>query len=443
MEALFFIMFVVAIVAIAIPVAVFSSKKANEAWDGAARQLKMQFTPASLGVKRRIAGRHQGMRVEVDTFTQRHGKHSTTYTRFTVSYPASLGLGLRLSSEGFFSGIKKVFGAQDIEVGDSSFDDAVIVKGSNPQRVIDFLTRARRIRIGRFLASHEGAVISDTQVQWKRRGVVRDTSSLVSRVRRVVDLARCLAEEREEDQQMERVLEAQHTGRLDEALTLLTGTPLMTLPMPSGEAEEVEPAGACAAATPPRVEGVEEKILEGELFYLADRNEEAKEAFAGAVDRDPEDEEAREWLTRLSVEPEPPAAPSVPEAVAGSPPELDLAEVSVLLFTEGVSSFDVSCRFEKDFQGKSVRGSGVLTEAVAYAFDFVFDDRDGTKATLSMGETDTGAYGRKEVFAILRLPAGAADELASRIGETVNFRGVLKKADGFMRNIFVAEGSLE
>lgn len=442
MEPLF-ILFVVAIVAIAIPVAIYSSKKANEAWAGAARQLKMQFTPASLGVKRRIAGRHQGMRVEVDTYTQRHGKHSTTYTRFTVSYPESLGLGLRLSSEGFFSGIKKVFGAQDIEVGDSSFDDAVIIKGSNPQRVIDFLTRARRIRIGRFLASHQGAVISDTKVQWKRRGLVRDTSSLVSRVNRVVDLAHCLVEEREEDHHMERVLEAQHVGRLDEALMLLTGTPLISLPIPPAEAAEIERTGSGDEVTPPRMDGVEEKILEGELLYLGDRNEEAKEAFAGALARDPEDEEAREWLTRLSVDPEPSAPPPVLEAVAESPPELDLAEVCALLFTEGVSSFEVSCRFEKDFQGKAVRGSGVLTEAVAYAYDFVFDDRDGTKVTLSMGETDTGAYGRKEIFAILRLPAGAAGELNSRIGETVTFRGKLKKADGFMRNVFVAEGSLE
>lgn len=436
MEHLYILSVILVILAFPISAAIYSSKKVNGAWSAAARQLKLQFTPAILGVKRRIRGRYRGMQVDVDAYIQRQGTRSTTYTRFTISYPESLDLELRLSSEGSLSGVRKVLGVQGIQVGDASFDDAVFVKGESPQRVIDFLTRARRVRISRFLTSHSGAVITDTQIQWKRKRVIRGKAQLVSRIKRIVELARCLVEERDEDATMEQALEAQHSARLDEAFTLLTGAPLISVGSPPDHTDLFEKEA-------PDETGVEEKVLEGELLFLAGRNEEAKEAFADAVAQDPEDDEARQWMTRVSF-PSESAAPSPgPGLAPESADELEMRSVCADLFTEGASSFDVSSRFEKELEGKSVRGSGVLTGAVAYGFDFVFDDRDGTKATVNVGETDVGAYGRKEILAVLQLPEEAAAELAARVGETITFHGTLQKADGFMRNVFVSDAVVE
>jgi hypothetical protein len=359
----FFILFVIAIAAIVIPLAIRSAKRTNESWASVSQDLDLRSTPAKLGQKRRISGLHHGMQVEVDTFTRRHGKSSTTYTRFHVHFPQNLRLGLQLTTEGFFSGITKAFGAQDIETGGVSFDDGVIVKGADPRRVLEFLTPTRQERIRHFLESHSGAVITDTGVLWSRRGLVRDHSQLVSCIRRIADFARCFTDEGEED-------------------------------------------------------AAERPLLEGGTV-------EAQEALTETVVPDLEDE------------------PAPVEPVASGPDELELITICEELFQEGASSFEVTRLFEEGYQHQRVRGSGVLTEAQEFAYDFVFDSKDGSKAVLEIGETETGAYGRKMIFAVVQLPAGAAAELAGHIGETVTFRGVFAKADGFMRNVFVAEGVVE
>lgn len=90
-----------------------------------------------------MSGRYKGYTVEVYTFTKGSGKNSSTWTRFHVNFRKSLGLGLQLKRQGFFSGIAKVFGAQDIEIGDAGFDKAIVVKGARPERVREFMTQAR------------------------------------------------------------------------------------------------------------------------------------------------------------------------------------------------------------------------------------------------------------------------------------------------------------
>jgi hypothetical protein len=45
------------------------------------------------------------------------------------------GLYFKIYREGFFSSMGKFFGMQDIEIGDPFFDDQLIIKGNDPEKI--------------------------------------------------------------------------------------------------------------------------------------------------------------------------------------------------------------------------------------------------------------------------------------------------------------------
>ena len=60
---------------------------------------------------------------------------ATTYTRMCAPFMNKDGLYFNISREGFFSSIGKLFGMQDIEIGDPFFDDQFVIKGNSPEKI--------------------------------------------------------------------------------------------------------------------------------------------------------------------------------------------------------------------------------------------------------------------------------------------------------------------
>ena len=78
--------------------------------------------------------------ITLDTYTVSMGGHShITYTRIRAPYLNPEGFRFTIYRESLFSGLGKLFGMQDIEVGDPEFDRAFIVKGNDESRVIHLL----------------------------------------------------------------------------------------------------------------------------------------------------------------------------------------------------------------------------------------------------------------------------------------------------------------
>ena len=75
----------------------------------------------------------------LDTFTVSDGKTSSTYTRMRAPYQNPSSFRFTIYRKGFFSGLGKLLGMQDIEVGHPEFDEAFIIKGSDESRVRDLL----------------------------------------------------------------------------------------------------------------------------------------------------------------------------------------------------------------------------------------------------------------------------------------------------------------
>ena len=417
MEIFFFLL--IAALIIIVPITITQSRRANEAWSDAAEELGLTYRRPRWFQSRRMYRSIENAQVEVDTYTQRSGESSTTYTRFRITFP-SLGLGLRLKAEGFLSGITKFFGAQDINVGDGEFDKGVLVKGRDAQQVRNFLTPARRMRIRRFLQAHKGATIDDQEIKWQTRGVIRDPERIVHVVRGMVRLASHLTGDRSSDETLGKALQAQNEGRSEEALAFLR------------DANQSNTDQQRTASEP------EEQMLEGELLYLADRREEAREVFQRALRNEPTDPELAEWAAHVT-ETEHVAKDEQTSADTTDEGGLDVETVCKALFGQQQMTFQISRQFEQQYAGRLVHWSGELRRVDRFSYDLVFGSGPGCKAVVTVSEIESAVYGDQNISAVVQLPEKSLEPLQKREGHPVHFQGRLKKVDALLRNIYIAD----
>ncbi len=121
--------------------AVYSENRRQEqVWEWLVGHYKLKRT-VSWG-HTALAGSIDGFEVKVWTESRSAGKSSVTYLCIEV---AGIPRGLGLQREGLMSSLAKVFGADDIQVGDAAFDAAMQVTG-NPVQVAALLdSEARRV----------------------------------------------------------------------------------------------------------------------------------------------------------------------------------------------------------------------------------------------------------------------------------------------------------
>ena len=410
---------VAVLIAFIVPAAIAHGRRVDVVWSEAATALKLGFQPSGLFQRCRITGTMSGLIITLDTHTRRSGRRQKTHTRLDVRFPLSLGLGLRMARSGFASGVSQFPGGSDTEVGEKTFDGSIAGKGEDSDLVRAFFTTARRARIHRLLSNFTEAVIDDHGMRWQKRGVMTDADEIVRIVRRFQGVAWHLIEDRQRDRVLSDALEAAGFGRPGEALALL-----QTCVM----GEDV--------ANP---DDVEEDIVRGHLFHLAGRDVEAQAAFATAADKAPEDEEAQRWAQRML------------QSRAGPAPAFDAKEhdetltVAALcgaVFRPEGTSFEVNRRFDRQFQGSPVTWKGVLREVESYGVDFVFEGRDRCKGLFEVTQSDAVPVGRREVMAVVELQDEVAAALATRIGETLHFRGTLFRIDALLRNVYLISGEV-
>ena len=76
--------------------------------------------------------------ITLDTYTESTGESSTTYTRMRAPFVNPEGFRFTIYRKSAFSGLGKMFGMQDIEIGESEFDEAFIIQGTDETKVRDF-----------------------------------------------------------------------------------------------------------------------------------------------------------------------------------------------------------------------------------------------------------------------------------------------------------------
>jgi|GEM_PF-3596599 len=455
---LIFLVGFVVVVAIMAP----KKKKLDQAWQKAAKRLNLEFSPGGLFDYPDIKGELHGFQIAVDKYSESVGRKDSACTRYIVRYP-KLGLGLRLSRQSFFTGIAKLVGSQDIEVGERFFDDDVVVKGDPAlvDKIVDYLNHARRMRIHRLLMSYEDAVVADAETIIITDGVEKLPYRIVSVIQDLVRVAHCLVSDREEDLLLEQAMQARLNGRIAEALDMLEQK--YATPQGGTAAQKTSLATEAKfgehASSPPIAEEdqqdnlpVEEQLLKGELLYLGEEREKSRDIFHQALEERPDDQEIRHWVeqvdrTRSGALPDSSAGETLS---AGTPLEgmdtphdtqsLDVGSVCATLFDPGHFSSDANRIFNERFAGKNVRWTGTLRSVETFSYDFVFGADPGVKASFEVYELSAALYGGRLVLAFVKFPEELAEDLRSKVGTSLSFDGTLSKIDGLMRNFFIDNG---
>jgi hypothetical protein len=112
------------------------------AWYGISKREAWQKFSAEIDAKYINNGFWKGDRVELDfnnwtivldTYIINTNNVVVTYTRIRAPFVNTTDFTFRIYRKGIFSDIAKFFGAQDIEIGDSAFDDSFIIKSNDVQ----------------------------------------------------------------------------------------------------------------------------------------------------------------------------------------------------------------------------------------------------------------------------------------------------------------------
>jgi hypothetical protein len=113
----------------------FGASKAD-VWNALATEIGGRFQKGNWWDGRdRVVAQAGRWQVVLDTFTMSTGKSSVTYTRLRAPYVNADGFRFVIYRKNLFSGLAKLLGMQDVEVGHPAFDDAFVIKGSDQAKL--------------------------------------------------------------------------------------------------------------------------------------------------------------------------------------------------------------------------------------------------------------------------------------------------------------------
>lgn len=93
----------------------------------------------------RVEATHYAWTVTLDQYVVSTGEVTIPYTRFRAPFVNPSGFRFRIYRRSRLSGLGKMMGVQDIEIGDAAFDEAFIIQGNDAAKV-RLLFASRRIR---------------------------------------------------------------------------------------------------------------------------------------------------------------------------------------------------------------------------------------------------------------------------------------------------------
>ncbi len=361
------------------------------------------FAKVGSGFRPRISGSEGQVRATVDVYSKSSGQSQSTYTRYRIEFH-SIGLGLRLSRQTGWHGVLKAFGAQDIEVGDATFDANFVVKGRSTEAVRQFLTAGRVMSLNRLLAVHPGIVVTDDELNLETPGMERDTDMIVSTVRRMMSAAHVLADDAaaaEVDPIVEGRMRGDVEAPVDSALV---------------ETDAVH---------------IERALLEAEDLELSGLHEQARQVFAALESQLPADPEIAGWA-EYATEPAPVASPPTDA-------DRDPLALATRLFGDDQLSFEVATIFDQHYRNLRVEWLGTVRRSGGLSDSKAFEEGPHSILVVDVASIEHDLYGNSTVDAIVAFSADA--ELPER-GEPVRFSGRLISVDGLTRNLYVADGRL-
>ena len=107
----------------------------EEVWKQLCGEIGADFVEGGFWKGDKVQAHVKGWPITLDVYTVSTGHNHVTYTRMRAPFVSQDKLRFRIYRKSIFSGLGKMLGMQDIEVGDPVFDDAFIIKGNEESKV--------------------------------------------------------------------------------------------------------------------------------------------------------------------------------------------------------------------------------------------------------------------------------------------------------------------
>lgn len=107
----------------------------EEIWRQLCQEIGAQYVEGGFWKGGNVQVQHGQWTITLDTYTESSGDTSTTYTRIRAPFVNKDGFRFTIYRKSIFSGLGKMLGMQDVEVGYPEFDEAFIIKGNDETKL--------------------------------------------------------------------------------------------------------------------------------------------------------------------------------------------------------------------------------------------------------------------------------------------------------------------
>ena len=114
----------------------------KEIWQQLSEAMHGRYVAGGFAKGDKVEVDHAGWTLTLDTYTVSTGKVTMVFTRMRAPFVNPDGFRFNIYRRNVFSGIGKLFGMQDIEIGDPPFDDDFIIQATDEAGVRSLLGSA-------------------------------------------------------------------------------------------------------------------------------------------------------------------------------------------------------------------------------------------------------------------------------------------------------------
>jgi hypothetical protein len=115
----------------------------EEIWRQLSAETGARYVDGGFWKGDKVQAAHGEWTVTLDTYAVHAGNTTIVYTRLRAPFVNTDGFRFTIYRRGFFSGIAKIFGMQDVEIGDEEFDRDFIVKGNDEGKLRALLSNEK------------------------------------------------------------------------------------------------------------------------------------------------------------------------------------------------------------------------------------------------------------------------------------------------------------
>lgn len=115
----------------------------EEVWRQVCEQTGATFSDGGFWKGSKVQARHGEWTITLDTFAVSTGKTTVVFTRLRAPYVNPDGFRFKIYRRSIFSNLGKFLGMDDVEIGEPAFDEAFIIKGTDPAKLKSLFASAK------------------------------------------------------------------------------------------------------------------------------------------------------------------------------------------------------------------------------------------------------------------------------------------------------------